>query len=275
MVGQKSARLDRPTRDTFRSSHYTFPALVVKSTTPQYLSPHPSFIATTSQSIFPPPVHARAFCSLRDIANPQIIPISYVETEVSLWSYEPEIRAVIDWSKENKIPILAYSPLGRGFITRKWKSPEDVPPNSFQAMSPRFQGEAFYENLKIVDELDRLAGEKGLETSQLALAWVVGLSPYVGAAFRRRRRRKCSQAIFLSLFLIEQRNDADTQVIPIPGSSNAKRVKQNTEAADIKLTDEDLKVINKILEEFEPKGGRYPDHSSGLLVSGYSSGWST
>jgi hypothetical protein len=64
-------------------------------------------------------------------------------------------------------------------MTRKWKTPEDVPKGSFQSMSPRFQGEAFYDNLKIVDELDRLAKEKGLETSQLALAWVVGLSPYV------------------------------------------------------------------------------------------------
>jgi hypothetical protein len=64
-------------------------------------------------------------------------------------------------------------------MTRKWKTPEDIPKGSFQSMSPRFQGEAFYDNLKIVDELDRLAKEKGLETSQLALAWVVGLSPYV------------------------------------------------------------------------------------------------
>jgi hypothetical protein len=64
-------------------------------------------------------------------------------------------------------------------MTRKWKTPEDIPKGSFQSMSPRFQGEAFYDNLKIVDELDRMAKEKGLETSQLALAWVVGLSPYV------------------------------------------------------------------------------------------------
>jgi hypothetical protein len=64
-------------------------------------------------------------------------------------------------------------------MTRKWKTPEDIPKGSFQSMSPRFQGEAFYDNLKIVDELDRMAKEKGLETSQLALAWVVGLGPYV------------------------------------------------------------------------------------------------
>jgi pyridoxine 4-dehydrogenase len=60
--------------------------------------------------------------------------------------------------------------------------------------------------------------------------------------------------------------NANVQVIPIPGSSNAKRVKQNTEAAEIKLSDEDLKEINRILQSFEIKGGRYPDHSSGLLV---------
>jgi pyridoxine 4-dehydrogenase len=123
-------------------------------------------------------------------------------------------------------------------MTRKWKTPEDVPKGSFQSMSPRFQGEAFYDNLKIVDELDRLAKEKGLETSQLALAWWYW---------------------------------ADIQIIPIPGSSNAKRVKQNTESADIKLSEDDLKEINRILQSFEIKGGRYPDHSAGLLVCSYSS----
>jgi pyridoxine 4-dehydrogenase len=137
-------------------------------------------------------------------------------------------------------------------------------------MSPRFQGEAFYENLKIVDELDRLAEEKGLETSQLALAWVVGLSPYVSEpSDEGGSDLRDSSPFFLYFFLfsIEERSHADNQVIPIPGSSNAKRVKQNTEAADIKLSEEDLKEINRILAEFEPKGGRYPDHSSGLLVS--------
>lgn len=77
------------------------------------------------------------------------------------------------------MPIFAYSPLGRGFITRTFKSPEDIPEGSFQKHCPRFQGEAFYDNLKLVDELDKLAEEKGLKTSQLALAWVCGLNPYV------------------------------------------------------------------------------------------------
>jgi pyridoxine 4-dehydrogenase len=77
------------------------------------------------------------------------------------------------------VPIFAYSPLGRGFITRTFKSPEDIPEGSFQKHCPRFQGEAFYDNLKLVDELDKLAEEKGLKTPQLALAWVCGLNPYV------------------------------------------------------------------------------------------------
>lgn len=166
------------------------------------------------------------------------------------------------------MPILCYSPLGRyvqpfhpvlpslthsrGFITRKWKSPEDIPEGSFQRMVPRFQGQAFYDNLKLVDELDRLAKEKGLETSQLALAWVVSLSPYVSISSLRSI----------------QGNDVDSvQNIPIPGSSNATRVKQNTEAANVKLTDDDLKVINEILGKFEVTGDRYPGPAMAQLAS--------
>lgn len=107
------------------------------------------------------------------------MPISVVEIEVSLWSYEQPVQDVIQWSTQNKVPILAYSPLGRGFITRTFKTPEDVPKGSVQSHSPRFHGEAFYDNLKLVNELDRLAEEKGLKTPQMALAWVRGLNPYV------------------------------------------------------------------------------------------------
>ena len=162
----KRASLERAQKVSFRS-FIVFSSIIISSALVSLIIP----IIHSPPSISPLP--------FAEVADTQIIPIAYVETEVSLWSYEPEIQEVISWSKENKIPILAYSPVGRGFMTRKWKTPEDVPKGSFQSMSPRFQGEAFYDNLKIVDELDRLAKEKGLETSQLALAWVVGLSPYV------------------------------------------------------------------------------------------------
>lgn len=107
------------------------------------------------------------------------MPIKVVEIEVSLWSWEKDIQETVAYCKSNSIPVFAYSPLGRGFISRTWKTPEDVPKGSFQSTLPRFQGEAFYENLKLVDQLDELAEAKGLKTTQLALAWITHLSPYV------------------------------------------------------------------------------------------------
>ncbi|WWC89092.1 uncharacterized protein L201_004010 [Kwoniella dendrophila CBS 6074] len=154
-----------------------------------------------------------------------ITPIAVIEIEVSLFSYEQKIRDVVEWSKENKVPIFAYSPLGRGFLTRTYKSPEDIPEGDFKKSVPRFQGEAFYENLKLVDRLDEIASKKGVNTSQLALAWIIGLSGYT---------------------------------IPIPGSSNPKRAEENTVAANIKLSPEENKTISDILDTFEIKGTRYP-----------------
>lgn len=111
-----------------------------------------------------------------------MVDIACIEIEVSLWSYEQDIKDDIAWSTEHKVPILAYSPLGRGFITRTYKSPDDIPEGSFLRHVPRFQGDAFYQNLKLVDKLDVLADKKGVSTSELALAWVIGLGPHVSLA---------------------------------------------------------------------------------------------
>ncbi|RSH81546.1 hypothetical protein EHS25_006168 [Saitozyma podzolica] len=154
----------------------------------------------------------------------KIVDIAVLEIEVSLWSYEKDIQDAIAWSAKNKVPIYAYSPLGRGFITRTYKSPEDIPEGSFQKGLPRFQGEAFYENLKLVDRLDEMAEAKGVSTAQLALAWILTLSPYT---------------------------------IPIPGSSSPSRVQGNCDAANVKFTDEEIGKINQILSTFELKGDRY------------------
>lgn len=153
------------------------------------------------------------------------IKIAVVEIEVSLWTYEQDTRDVIAWSTETQTPVYAYSPLGRGFITRTWKTPDDVPEGSFQKRSPRFQGDNFYKNLELVDVLDQIAEKRGLTTAQLAIAWVCSLGPYV---------------------------------VPIPGSSNTERARLNTEAADIKLSPEEMKEIEAILAQFPPAGGRYP-----------------
>lgn len=105
--------------------------------------------------------------------------IAVAEIEVSLWSWEQDIQDVVAWSTETETPVYAYSPLGRGFITRTWKTPEDVPAGSFQSHSPRFQGDAFYHNLTLVDRLDEIAAKRSLTTAQLAIAWVCATGPYV------------------------------------------------------------------------------------------------
>jgi pyridoxine 4-dehydrogenase len=85
----------------------------------------------------------------------------------------------VSYCGEHNIPVLAYSPLGRGFLTRKYSKPEDIPKESFLSHLPRFQGEAFYKNLELVDKLDEIAKEKGTSTSQLALAWLTSLNDMV------------------------------------------------------------------------------------------------
>lgn len=112
------------------------------------------------------------------------IPISVIEIEVSLWCFDDKVKDVIAYSDESKIPVYAYSPLGRGFLTRTWKTPEDIPAGSMQAHLPRFQGENFYHNIKLVDVLDDLAVAKGLTTAQLAIAWVCNLGRYVSDLVR-------------------------------------------------------------------------------------------
>ncbi|CAD6566910.1 MAG: hypothetical protein TREMPRED_003114 [Tremellales sp. Tagirdzhanova-0007] len=164
----------------------------------------------------------------------KVVPIAVVEIEVSLWSYEQEIQDVIKWSKQHQVPVFCYSPLGRGFLSRKWSRPEDIPDGNFQKYLPRFQGEAFYENLKLVDSLDQLSKEKGMKTTQMALAWVTNLSPY--------------------------------QNIPIPGSSNSERILENVESSKVKFSKEDHESIDKVLSSFSFNGGRYMDAMNGLQM---------
>ncbi|WVQ82412.1 hypothetical protein IAT38_004540 [Cryptococcus sp. DSM 104549] len=164
----------------------------------------------------------------------KVAPIAINEIEISLFTYDdPAIKAAVAWADKTHTPTFAYSPLGRGFLTRQWKTPEDIPEGAFQRFVPRFQGEAFYENLKLVDRLDEIAAKKGVTASQVALAWIVELSPYT---------------------------------IPIPGSSKPDRVNENVSSVNIKLTPEELKSINDFLESFEVKGTRYPAQAMGHLM---------
>ncbi|WVQ75581.1 hypothetical protein IAR50_005208 [Cryptococcus sp. DSM 104548] len=153
----------------------------------------------------------------------KITPIAVNEIEVSLISYDPSIRAAIAWHEANKVPFFAYSPLGRGLLTRIFKSPEDAA-GAAAAYSPRMQGDAFYANNKLVDLVEEIAEKKGIKVGELALAWVYWISDYA---------------------------------IPIPGSTKPDRVVENIKTAGIKLTSEEFEALQKIIDTFEVQGDRY------------------
>lgn len=98
--------------------------------------------------------------------------ITALQTEYSLWSRDPE-EEILDTVRELGIGFVAYSPLGRGFLTGRWSNPEDIPENDTRRNQPRFQGDNFYRNLEIVDRVREIANEKNVKPGQLALAWVL------------------------------------------------------------------------------------------------------
>jgi aryl-alcohol dehydrogenase-like predicted oxidoreductase len=150
-------------------------------------------------------------------------PIAAVQTEYSLWSREPE-DAVLPVLRELGIALVAYSPLGRGFLAGRFRSPDDLAPNDWRRGNPRFQGENFARNLALVEQLKKLAEAKGCTPAQLALAW-----------------------------LISRHDD----VIPIPGTSSLKRLEENVGAAAIRLTQEDLDRIEHVAAKGAASGTRY------------------
>jgi len=139
-------------------------------------------------------------------------PISAVQNEISLFGREVETNGVYDLTQELGIGLVAYSPLGRGFITGEIKSPDDIHEDDFRRLIPRFQGEQFYKNLDLVRELEQIGREKGVTSSQLALAWLI-----------------------------------QKGIVPIPGTKRVRYVEQNIAAADILLTDQELQRIEAIL----------------------------
>jgi len=152
-----------------------------------------------------------------------VVGIAAVEIEVSPWSYEEETKKVIATAGDLDIPVVAYAPLGRGFLTGKLKR-EDLPEGDFRRHLARFQEESQKHNQKIVDALTAIAEKKGVTTAQLSIAWVSSLGP---------------------------------NVVPLPGSSKASRVKENLDAGKIRFTEEELKEINEVLANHPVKGARY------------------
>ena len=155
-------------------------------------------------------------------------PIVAVQTELSLWSRDAEAE-VIPTVRELGIGYVAYSPLGRGFLSGRFKSPADFPEDDFRKNHPRFQGENFQKNLQLVEEVERLAKEKGCTTAQLALAWVLA-----------------------------QGDD----IVPIPGTKHVRYLDENIGALEVRLTQEDLKRLDKILPPGAAAGQRY--HERGM-----------
>jgi aryl-alcohol dehydrogenase-like predicted oxidoreductase len=155
----------------------------------------------------------------------RVHPIAALQTEYSLWSREPE-RDLLPVCRELGIAFVAYSPLGRGFLTGQIKSPADLNPGDRRLDFPRFQGENFQRNLDLVARVQEIAREKGCTPSQLALAWVLA-----------------------------QGKD----VIPIPGTKRMKYLEENTAAANVRLTPDDLARIDAILPHGLAAGERYPE----------------
>jgi aryl-alcohol dehydrogenase-like predicted oxidoreductase len=153
-------------------------------------------------------------------------PITALQTEYSLWTRDVEENGVLDTVRELGIGFVAYSPLGRGFLTGQFKSFDDLPSGDFRRYNPRFQGENFQKNLDLVAEIERVARSKGVAPAQLALAWVMS------------------------------RGD---DVVPIPGTKHVKYLEQNAGAADVTFTRAELERIDAVLPVGVATGERYAD----------------
>jgi len=150
-------------------------------------------------------------------------PITALQTEYSLWSRDVE-EDILPTVRELGIGFVAYSPLGRGFLTGQIKSPDDFPEDDYRRFHPRFTGENFDRNIELVHEIERIAQEKGCTAAQLALAWVLARGQ---------------------------------DVVPIPGTKRRKYLEQNIDALGVQLTDADLRRIDSIVPRGAAAGDRY------------------
>jgi aryl-alcohol dehydrogenase-like predicted oxidoreductase len=153
-------------------------------------------------------------------------PITALQTEWSLWTRDPESDGVLDTVRQLGIGFVPYSPLGRGFLSGALRTIDDLAPDDFRRHNPRFQGENFDKNLRLVEKVEELARAKGVRASQLALAWVLA------------------------------RGD---DVVPIPGTKRVAFVEENVAADDIRLTDDELRQIDDIFPVGAVAGERYAD----------------
>jgi len=153
-------------------------------------------------------------------------PITALQTEWSLWTRDPETDGVLETVRELGIGFVAYSPLGRGFLSGAYRTLDDLDTDDFRRHNPRFQGENFGKNLQLVERVEEMAATKGVTAAQLALAWVLA-----------------------------QGDD----VVPIPGTKRRTNLEENVAADDISLTPEELRRIDEVLPVGAAAGDRYGD----------------
>lgn len=160
-----------------------------------------------------------------------IHPITAVQSEYSLWTRDPE-DGILQTCAELGVGFVAYSPLGRGFLTGQIKKIEDFETSDYRRFSPRFQGENFQKNLHLVEKIQQLATKKGCQASQLALAWVMAQGKHI---------------------------------FPIPGTKRIKYLDENVGALTVSLSPEELAEIDAILPRNAAAGQRYPEQMMGSL----------
>jgi len=166
-------------------------------------------------------------CSAATVTRANTVaPVALVEIEVSPLSYEKETKAVIATCGELGIAVVAYSPMGKGFLTGQIKQAEDFEGGDHRRNFSRFKKESIEHNLILVNALKSIADKKGISTGQLCIAWVSSRGPHI---------------------------------MPLPGSSNKKRTIENLEGAEVVLTPEELEEIDTVLEAHTVAGGRYID----------------
>jgi aryl-alcohol dehydrogenase-like predicted oxidoreductase len=160
-----------------------------------------------------------------------IHPIAALQTEYSLWTREPE-EELLALCAELGTAFVPYSPLGRGFLTGKYRTVDDLADDDFRRFNPRFQGENFEKNLALMSRVEVLAGDKGVTPAQLALAWVMAMGDHV---------------------------------IPIPGTRKTHRLDENAAAADVVLSDDDMRALDQAMPVGVAEGTRYPEQFMATL----------
>jgi aryl-alcohol dehydrogenase-like predicted oxidoreductase len=156
----------------------------------------------------------------------KVHPIAALQSEYSLWTRDPEENGVLETCRELGIGFVAYSPLGRGFLTGKIEKPTDLEEKDWRRMNPRFVGENFEKNLKLAEHVKELARKKGCTAAQLALAWVLA-----------------------------QGED----IVPIPGTKRVKYLEENMGAVRVAFTREELREIDRLFPPGAAVGTRYPE----------------